>query len=170
MCNEQNKKEALRKKSLGELGELFAIKALVDHRYDRVANLNDRKMNFPFADLYAEKDDKKFIISVKARNKYQKNHKLNNYYNLGREAYSKAKAAEKEYCAEPFWMAIQFDHSSYSIYLGSLTELNGKNAIPIRLCEAGGIGICLVKDQRHYFDFGYFGNKKDEKLTQQKFK
>ena len=165
MGNEKNKKEASRKKSLGELGELFAIKALVDNRYDKIVNLNDKKMNFPFADLYAEKDGKKFIISVKARNKYQKNHKLNAHYNLGSEAYKKAEIAEKEYGAEALWMAIQFDQYAYSIYLGSLSELNGKRAIPMRCCGTGEIGTCLVNDQRHYFDFGYFGNKKDEKIT-----
>lgn len=165
MSNEKNKKEASRKKSLGELGELFAIKVLVDNRYDKIVNLNEKKLNFPFADLYAEKDGKKFIISVKARNKYQKNHKLNAHYNLGSEAYKKAEIAGKEYSAEAFWMVIQFDQYSYSIYFGSLSELNGKRAIPMRCCEAGEIGICLVKDQRHYFDFGYFGNKKDEKTT-----
>ena len=36
-----SKKEAMRKKSLGELGELFAIKALVDDYFERIVNLND---------------------------------------------------------------------------------------------------------------------------------
>jgi hypothetical protein len=158
----QNKKEASRKKSLGELGELFAIKALVDNHYQKIVNLNDKKMNFPFADLYAEKEGKKFIFSVKARNKYQKNHKLNAYYNLGSKAYEKAASAEKEYSAEPHWLVIQFDQFTYSIYWGSLEELKGKNAIPISHCSEGRIGKCLALDIRHYFDFGYFGNKKNE--------
>ena len=38
--------EAARKKSLGELGELFAIKALVDRGYDRIRNLNDKSLVF----------------------------------------------------------------------------------------------------------------------------
>jgi len=116
--NQKNKKEASRKKSLGELGELFAIKALVDNHYEKIVNLNDKKMDFPFADLYAEKEGKRLIVSVKARNKYQKNNKLNSSYNLGSEAYKKAETARKEYCAEPHWMAIQFDHLTYSIYWG----------------------------------------------------
>lgn len=58
MSNDVEKKEALRKKSLGELGELFGIKALVDNSFEKVVNLNDKKMNYPFADLYAEKDKK----------------------------------------------------------------------------------------------------------------
>ena len=65
MPNETEKKEALRKKSLGDLGELFGIKALVDSHFEKVVNLNDGKMNYPFADLYAEKDNKKYIVSIK---------------------------------------------------------------------------------------------------------
>ena len=73
----ETKKEAERKKSLGELGELFAIKALVDKKFDRIRNLNDNHMNEKFADIECEKDGLRYVISVKARNKYQKNGKLN---------------------------------------------------------------------------------------------
>lgn len=161
MSNDVERKEALRKKSLGELGELFGIKALVDNSFERVVNLNDKKMNYPFADLYAEKENKRYIISIKARNKYQKNHTLNSRYNLGNNAYKKAQAAEIEYGAEAHWMAIQFDVNTYSIYFGSLHELNQRNAIPVRECEQGAVGACLVRDKRHYFDFGFFSNKKN---------
>ncbi len=159
---DSKKREALRKKSLGELGELFAIKALVDNSYERIVNLNDQKMNYPYADLYAEKEGKKYVISIKARNKYQKNNKLNAFYNIGSNAYKKAEAAEIEYDAEAYWMAIQFDELTYSVYWGSLKELNNHNSIPIRKCQEGSIGKCLVQDKRHYFDFGFFGNKKDK--------
>ena len=165
MPNETEKKEALRKKSLGELGELFGIKALVDSHFERVVNLNDRKMNYPFADLYAEKDNKKYIVSIKARNKFQKNHTLNAHYNLGSNAYSKASLAEAEYGAEAHWMAIQFDVKTYSVYFGSLAELNHRKAIPLRECAQGKIGSCLVKDKRHYFDFSFFENKKSGNVT-----
>ena len=69
----EKKREAARKKSLGELGELFAIKALVDKKFDRIRNLNDNHRNEKFADIECEKDGLRYIISVKARNKYQKN-------------------------------------------------------------------------------------------------
>lgn len=164
MSIDSEKKEALRKKSLGELGELFGIKALVDNLFVKVVNLNDTKMNYPFADIYAEKDHKKYIISIKSRNKYQKNHTLNARYNLGSNAYKNAQAAEIEFEAEAYWMAIQFDAHTYSIYFGSLRELNNRNGIPVRECEQGSIGICLVKDKRHYFDFAFFGNKKNDVL------
>jgi len=160
MIVDNTKKEALRKKSLGELGELFGIKALVDYKFDKIRNLNDEKMNSPFADLYAEKDGKNFIISIKSRNKCQQDNTLNAFYNLGSNAYEKAKKAEEKFNATAYWMAIQFDEYTYSIYFGSLNELNNKKAIPIKDCEIEKIGKCLVKNKRHYFDFSFFNNKR----------
>jgi hypothetical protein len=81
------------------------------------------------------------------------------HINLGSRCYDKAKKAEKEYEAKAYWMAVQFDDLTYSIYIGSLEELNGRNAIPLKECENGDIGVCLEKDKRHYFDFSFFTNK-----------
>jgi hypothetical protein len=155
----QNKKEAARKKSLGELGELFALKALVDKKFDRIRNLNDNSMNEAFADIHCEKDGLRYIISVKARNKYQKNGKLNTRYNLGEKVYEKALSAEKKYHASAYWIAIQFDHISFSIYFGSLKELNGSKAIPVDKCEKGLVGEIWELNKRHYFDFSYYTNR-----------
>jgi len=154
-----SKKEASRKKSLGELGELFALKALIDNKFDKIRNLNDDILNETFADISCEKDGEKFIISVKARNKYQKNGKLNSRYNLGKDVYKKAEAAEKKYSAKAHWLAIQFDHKSFSIYFGDLDILNGSKAIPVDKCEKGLIGEIWVNNKRHYFDFDYYTNK-----------
>jgi hypothetical protein len=151
-------KEAARKKSLGELGELFAIKALVDKKFDKIRNLNDNHLNELFADIECEKNGLRYIISVKARNKYQKNGKLNSRYNLGANVYEKALAAEKKYNACAFWMAIQFSQKSFSIYFGSLKELNGSKAIPVDKCEKGTIGEIWELNKRHYFDFEYYTN------------
>lgn len=156
----ENIKESARKKSLGELGELFAIKALVDKKFDRIRNLNDNKMNETFADIECEKDGLRYVISVKARNKYQKNGKLNTRYNVGSTVYEKALAAEKKYNASAYWMAIQFDNKSFSIYFGSLKELNGSKAIPVDKCEKGLVGEIWEHNKRHYFDFEYYTNKK----------
>ncbi len=156
----ENKKEAARKKSLGELGELFALKALVDKKFDRIRNLNDNKMNEPYADIECEKDGLRYVISVKARNKYQKNGKLNSRYNLGSHVYEKALAAENKYNASAYWIAIQFDHKSFSIYFGSLKELNGSKAIPVDKCEKGLVGEIWEHNKRHYFDFEYYTNIK----------
>ncbi len=161
----KNEKEAARKKSLGELGELFAIKALVDMEFDRIRNLNDKKLNEPFADIECEKGGERYIISVKARNKFQKDGKLNTRYNLGAKVNQKAADAERKHKAKAYWMAIQFDVKTYSVYLGSLDELSLRKAIPIRECERGVVGACLVRDKRHYFDFSFFENKKAESGT-----
>jgi len=155
----ENQKEAARKKSLGELGELFAIKALVDKKFDRIRNLNDKTMNEAFADIECEKDGKRFVISVKARNKYQKDGKLNTRYNLGSNAYEKAQFAEKKYDALACWMAIQFDHKTFSIYFGYLSDLNNSKAIPVDKCEKGIIGEIWELNKRHYFDFDFYTNK-----------
>ena len=155
-----NKKEAARKKSLGELGELFALKALVDQEFDRIRNLNDDVRNETFADIVCEKDGERYVISVKARNKFQKNGKLNTRYNLGDNVYEKALASEKKYNAKACWMAIQFDQNSFSIYFGHLDELNGSKAIPVDKCEKGMIGKIWENNKRHYFDFDYYTNSK----------
>ena len=152
------KKEAARKKSLGELGELFAIKALVDEKFDRIRNLNDDHMNEAYADILCEKNGKRIVVSVKARNKYQKDGKLNASYNLGANAYEKAQKIAAKYNAEPYWMAIQFDTHEYSIFFGSLEELDGKKAIPVKKCMSGEIGSILVNNRRHYFDFDFYSN------------
>ena len=154
-----NKKEAARKKSLGELGELFALKALVDQQFDKIRNLNDQKMNEKFADIVCEKDGVRYAISVKARNKFQISEKLNTRYNLGSNAYEKAKYAEEKYNAKAYWLAVQFNSSSFSIYFGSLDELNGSKAIPVNKCEQGLIGEIWELNKRHYFDFDYYSNK-----------
>ena len=157
----QTQKEALGKKSLGELGELVAIKALVDHRYSNIRNLNDDRRNFPYADLYAEKGKKRIVISVKARNKYQVNGYLNGRYKLGQKAHIHAEEAEREFKAKAYWMAIPFDDSTYSIYLGTLEELGGNLGIPIKKCIDGLVGKCLVDECRHFFDFEYFTNRRE---------
>ena len=156
----ENKKEAARKKSLGELGELFALKALVDKKFDKIRNLNDNHMNEKFADIECEKDGVKYIISVKARNKFQRDGKINTRYLLGSDVYEKAKFSEKKYNASAYWMAIQFDHKSFSIYFGSLKELNGSKAIPVNKCEKGFVGEIWELNKRHYFDFEFYTNKK----------
>jgi len=160
MIEIENKREAARKKSLGELGELFALKALVDKKFDRIRNLNDDVRNETFADIECEKDGKSYIISVKARNKYQKNGKLNSRYNLGADVYKKAFSAECKYNASAYWMAIQFDQKTFSIYFGSLVDLKGSRAIPVDKCEKGIIGEIWECNKRHYFDFGFYSNQK----------
>lgn len=156
----KNQKEAKRKKALGELGELLGIKTLVDNGFTNIKNLNDEKRNFPFADLYAEKEGKKYVISIKARNQIQKNGKENLFYNLGKNVYVNSKEVMNKYYAEAYWMAIPFNENTYSVYFGSLNELNDKHSIPIRKCKSKEIGTCMVNNIGHYFDWDFFKNEK----------
>lgn len=162
-----NQKEAMRKKSLGELGELFAIKALVDNQFDKIRNVNDDHMNEAYADLICEKSNTKYIISVKARNMYQINGLVNNYYNIGSNAYKNAIKAELKYSGKAYWMAIQFDIHHYSVFFGSLESLNGSKAISIDKCKSGELGIILVDNKRHYFDFDFYKNIKSHNKSKQ---
>lgn len=154
----ETKKESLRKKSLGELGELYAIKTLVDHEFDRIRNINDDQMNEKFADIICEKNKTRFVVSVKSRNMYQLDGSLNTRYNLGQKVYENAKYAEEKYKAVAYWMAIQFDLNHYSVYFGSLESLGGSTGIPISKCQSGEAGTILVNRKRHYFDFEFYKN------------
>lgn len=148
----KDNKFTLRVKSLGALGELIAIKVLVDNDFEKIRNLNDQKKNFPYGDLYAEKDGRRYVISVKSRNKYQRNGKLNSRYKLGERCYENAKDACRRYNAEPYWMTVQFDGGQYSAYLGSLSQLDGKKGIPM-----GDLHLskyqCFAKNKEHGIDF-----------------
>lgn len=144
------------------MGVLFALKSLVDQKFDRIRNLNDDSMNEAFTDIFCEKNGVKYVISVKARNKFQKDGKLNTRYNLGKDVYEKALPSENKYEAKACWLAIQFDHNSFSIYFGQLNELNGSKAIPVDKCEKGIVGETWVKNKRHFFDFDYYTNREKE--------
>jgi hypothetical protein len=152
-----NQHTALRAKSLGALGELLALKALVDNGFNNIKNLNDKKRNFPYADLYAERGEEKYVISVKARNRYERNGRLNSRYNLGSNSEFKAKNAELQFNAKAAWLAISIFDDSYSIYFGTLESLRTKTGIPIgeayfQMYE------CLVKEKQHGLDFRPYKN------------
>ena len=159
----KDKEFIIRTKSFGALGELIAMKTLVDNNFERIQNLNDQKKNFPYGDLLAKKGRKRYVISVKSRNKYQRDGTLNSNYKLGKNCYENAKAAEKQYDAEPYWMAIQFDGNRYSVYFGSLAQLNGKKGIPMNVQHLSNYK-CLSYNQKHGIDFRPFLNiyKEDE--------
>lgn len=150
-------KEAKRKRSLGELGELFAIKALVDSEFDRIRNLNDERFNYPFFDLSAEKNGEKFLISVKTRNKYQIDGKLNSYYKLGPKSKMYASSALSEGFV-PCWLSVQFDDEVYSVYLGKIFDLGDRNSIPMDGIKTLAVGNSLVLNKKHQFDFTFFSN------------
>ena len=148
---------ALRAKSLGALGELLAIKALVDNGFNNIRNLNDQKRNFPYADLYAERGIERYVISVKARNRYQRNGRLNSRYKLGSHCKIKAKKAELKFKAKAGWMAISIFDDFYSIYFGTLECLPVKTGVPMGETHVHKYE-CLVKEKQHGLDFRPYKN------------
>ncbi|PCJ23281.1 MAG: hypothetical protein COA97_11975 [Flavobacteriales bacterium] len=158
------KKEAKRGKMLGYIGELIAMKTLSDKGFKNIKNLNDIKENYPFADVYAEKDGKNYVINVKTRNKYKEKGELNADYNLlqskGKDL-ENAKKAEENHNAEAYWIAIPFEEKTFSIYFGSVKELinKGMKNILLKECANGNIGECLIEDKKHKLDWDCFTNQ-----------
>lgn len=158
-----NRKTALRAKSLGALGELLAIKALVDNGFNNIRNLNDQKKNFPYADLYAERETEKYVISVKARNRYQSSGKLNGRYKLGKNYHDYAKQAESKFNAKAAWLALSISDDIYSVYFGTLESLNGKSGILMTEKNLKHYE-CLVNERAHNIDFSPYKNVYEDKI------
>ena len=70
-----------RENALGKLGESLAEDALKKNGFTNVRNLKLERNNHPYADIVAEKEGNKYLISVKTRNENQQNGKLNTNYN-----------------------------------------------------------------------------------------
>ena len=152
------KQEARRKKSLGELGELFAIKALVDQQFDKIRNLNDTKNNSPFFDLEAEKDGKQYLITVKARNRNQKNGTINSSYKLGKDPQGRVEAATAK-GSIACWIAVQFDSMDYSLCFGKIEALGSRTRIPMDGKITVEVGELWVKNKRHFIDWEWLTNE-----------
>jgi hypothetical protein len=72
-----------RSRRIGILGEKLAEAQLRAHGFTNVKNLNHTlRMHHPGADIYAERGGVGFWISVKARNKYAEDGKLNPRYKI----------------------------------------------------------------------------------------
>lgn len=120
---------------LGEFGEyILAENLLKRNGFKEIRNLNsEHKTNQPFADIYAERDGKKYVISVKARNKFEKSGKLNSRYKLGENCYKNAEIVSTEFDATAAFLAISFeaDKQTYSGYFGELAILKGNKGVPV---------------------------------------
>jgi len=155
-------KEGKRFKKLGDIGEHLALLLLERNGFIHFHNLNNTAMNFPFADFMAEKDGVKYLISVKARNKYEHTGRLNARFKLGdtEKKIQKLKndeklAAYREYV--PAWLAIALDKHTYEAYWGLIDELPNKRGISMSE-KAKQNYRCLAKDLPHGFDFDEFQN------------
>lgn len=114
-----------RTKAIGNFGEQITAKLLQSAGFTNIRDLNALEHNHPFADYYAERNGHRYVISVRARNMWQANGKLNPGYNVCKKGANIQKVADK-YGAELAWITIQVDVKSqrYSAYFGTLAELN----------------------------------------------
>ena len=149
--------EGKRFKKLGDFGEILAYQLLADQGFENIINLNEIKMNAPFADFYALKDGVEYILSVKARNKYENTGKLNSRYKLGRSGIKLGKFISdeifKQYCgATPAWLAISMERYIYDAYWGLLSELPGNlHGIPMSEAAKKNYKV-LALGRAHPFD------------------
>ena len=150
-----------RDRLVGGTGELLAKHLLEIAGFKNIQNLNDVKANFPFGDIVAERGGKKFVISVKARNKRTRSGKLNSRYTLGdNQVYNLAEKVSRMLGGTPAFLAIQLDNlkGCYSGYFGELTLLNGNRGIPMDT-EHLAKYECLGKNVKS--DFEYWQLKND---------
>ena len=126
-----DKAVADRMKSLGNLGEYLAEELLKEAKFKNIKNLNSEKVNFPYADIYAERDGHKYCISVKTRNKKENNGNLNSRYKLGKEWERLSQEAEAEHSAIAAWVTVacDIDNGTFDAFFGLLTDLGGNSGI-----------------------------------------
>lgn len=138
---------------IGRLGETLAEERLKAAGFKDVQNLN-RAINFPFADLIAELSGRRYLISVKSRNEFQANGKLNPCYNAVKFNNTVVRALQAEGKSEseitaiiweavdglaqqqnasPAWIAVPMrpQESSYSAYFGEVSLIRHRRSIPV---------------------------------------
>lgn len=159
----QNKMTAARSHKLGNLGELWAEEALTDNGFTSVENLNNKHRNHGYADIYAERAGERYVVSVKTRNKLKASGILNKDYNLSSSGnhYALAEVAENTKQAKAAWIAISVEETTFNAYFGLLTDLNGKNTIPMTE-EAVSSYQCLARDKPHDLDYTQIKNVYDD--------
>lgn len=155
-----DKSVARRWKKLGDIGEAIAESLLAENGFTNIRNLNHEQMNFAYADFYAERNGIKYVISVKARNKYVFSHnevgEINPRYKLGPKCYEYAARAEERFGAAAAWLTIALDVETYSAYFGLLSSL--KNCGVAMTEKATSSYECLARDNPHLLDYASFQN------------
>jgi hypothetical protein len=147
---------AERAKSLGNIGEELAEQFLALNRFTNVRNLNNVNPNASYADVLAERDGQRYVISIKIRNKYERTGKLNARYKLGKSAQRLAKGAEQQHQATAAWVVISLEGESCSAYFGLLSQLKS-NGVPMT-SRALKNYECLARDVIHGLDYSVLEN------------
>lgn len=149
----------MRAQQLGSFGEKLAETILLTSGFINIKNLNQsHQTNFPFGDLYAERKNENFVISVKIRNKHEANTgKLNSRYNLGRRCNELAESAQIQLSAIPAFLAISLLPNSYSAYFAPLSILDGGRGIPMTPSAVARYK-CLANNVLHNTDISHLKN------------
>jgi len=136
-----------RRKTLGDLGEEIAQELLRENGFEKIRNLNEIQPNHRFGDLLAERDGRRYLISVKARNAYTQAGSLNPTYNI-RKRTEDVNELDALYQAEPAWVTIQIftDKGHYNAYFGTIAELGSRFSVPMTE-KATAKYECLAKDR-----------------------
>ena len=145
-------------RSLGEVGEtLLAPDLLSKAGFEKIENLNEKYgPNYPFADIYAERDGKRYVLSVKTRNKYTNHGKINDRYKLDNP--DKSKEVSARFAAIPAFLtiSIEADMNTYSGYFGEISMLRKDTGVPMRNPDEDY--ECLGKNVKSEFDLSKFTN------------
>ena len=155
----RDKSTSMRVCELGVIGEKIAEQLLRKNGFTKVANLNSSNLNFHYADLVAWKNGKRYAISVKMRNKYERSGKLNSRYKLGKNAHKLALKAEKILKAKAAWIAISLEPKTYCAYFGLLSDLSG-NQLGISMTNTAVQNYkCLAFSKPHNLKYSKLENK-----------
>jgi len=136
-----------RRKILGDRGEQIAQELLRENGFEKIRNLNDIYPNHRFGDFLAERDGRRYLISVKTRNACTQAGSLNPAYNLQKRT-EDVNALCELYLAEPAWITIQIfaDTGRCNAFFGTIAELDSPFSVPMTK-KATAKYECLAKDR-----------------------
>ncbi len=149
---------------LGLIGERLVPTLLEQAGFSNVTNLNEMRMNHPDFDFSAMRKGEAFLISVKARNKFQNDGSLNSRFKLeskGRKLRDALKAA-LEHGGKFAWVTIQIDKDTYCAYFEAA---HGKGIIH-RDLKPGN--VMLAASGAKILDFGLATLEGDQTLTHER--
>jgi hypothetical protein len=118
------RKDRDRMKALGVWGERKAFALLQKAGFRKVRDINAEMLNHPFADIYAERGNMRYIIGLKTRNKYQMNGIINPTYNVRKRGTNVGVIAQR-HNATLAWVAIQAipEEQKFSAYFGTIAQI-----------------------------------------------
>jgi len=150
-------------RAVGERGYFLATHALESKGFtavrkisdkERIVRKNGHKRKIFFGSLMASKAKKRYVIQLESRRRLKKNGEPNVRYKLTTTGFKgdfddDAQAAERHFRAKTHWVAVRIDDidDSYSVFFGSLEQLNGRSAIPMDNDDVKRYA-CLARNKR----------------------